>query len=72
MGYTASGTADRIRTALEQYALPTSISASREEYEAAMSLDKKSLGDEIRFVFLERIGSAKTVSLPKEDLFRRL
>lgn len=37
-----------------------------------MSLDKKSLGDEIRFVFLERIGSAKTVSLPKEDLFRRL
>lgn len=72
MGYTESGTAARIEAVLQAYHLPTEIEAPRTAYAETMSLDKKSLGGEIRFVFLERIGKARPVRLSKEELFAKL
>ena len=72
MGYTEAGTAQRVVSILRQFALPTAIHATRADYEAAMELDKKSLGGDIRFVFLEKIGSAKAVRLSKAALFSHL
>ena len=72
LGYTAPGTAQSIREMVARYRLPEKIEAPREEFEATMRLDKKSFGDQIRFVFLERIGKAKTVSLSKQELFAQL
>lgn len=72
MGYTELGTAKRIAALLEKFGLPTAIEASPETYQAAMRLDKKSLGDTLRFVFLDRIGGARTIPLSKETLFQHL
>lgn len=72
MGYTEPGTADRIAALLQKFALPTAIEASREDYEQTMNLDKKSLGGDIRFIFLRKIGKAEAVRLSKEELFQHL
>ena len=72
MGYTERGTAKRIAALLEKFGLPTAIEASPETYQEAMRLDKKSLGDTLRFVFLDQIGRARAIPLPKETLFRHL
>ncbi len=71
-GRTEAGTAARIAALLERFRLPTEIAASAEDCRRAMNLDKKSLGGDIRFVFLPRIGRAEAVRLPKSDLFGRL
>lgn len=72
MGYTEPGTSDRIAALLQKFDLPTSIAASREDYEKTMNLDKKSLGGDIRFIFLRTIGKAEAVRLSKEELFQHL
>ena len=72
MGYTEPGTADRIAGLLQKFGLPTSIAASREDCEQTMNLDKKSLGGDIRFIFLRKIGQAEAVRLSKEELFQHL
>lgn len=72
MGYTERGTAKRIAALLEKFGLPTAIEASPETYQEAMRLDKKSLGDTLRFVFLDQIGRARAIPLPKETLFQHL
>lgn len=72
MSYTEPGTADRIAALLQKFALLTAIEASREDYEQTMNLDKKSLGGDIRFIFLRKIGKAEAVRLSKEELFQHL
>ena len=72
MGYTQPGTAERIAALLRSFGLPTAIEASREDYEKTMNLDKKSFGGDIRFIFLQAIGKAEAVRLPKEELFHHL
>ncbi len=72
LGRTEAGTAARIEAVLNRYHLPASIDAPREAHIETMALDKKSLGSEIRFVFLSRIGKAETVRLSKEELFANL
>ena len=72
LGYTAPGTAERIREIVAQFHLPAEIDAPRSEYETTMNLDKKSQGDRLNFVFLEEIGKARTVGLSKRELFARL
>lgn len=72
MGVTESGTADRIGEILRLYGLPTEIDAPREAFEETMRLDKKTLGGEIRFIFLRRIGEAEAVALPLKELFEKL
>lgn len=72
MGYTRPGTAERITSVLKKYRLPTHIPVCREDCVQTMNLDKKSLGGEIRFIFLEQIGRARAVRLTKEELFQHL
>ncbi len=72
LGHTEAGTAERIASILETYQLPTSIDAPPAAYAEALRLDKKSLGSDIRFVFLEKIGRAKAVRISKEELFAYL
>ena len=72
MGYTELGTAERIAALLRRFGLPTAIEAGREDYESTMNLDKKSLGGDIRFIFLRKIGKAEAVRLSKEELFAKL
>ncbi len=72
LGHTAPGTADRIAAVLERYELPTAIDAEKAAYVETMGLDKKSEGDDIRLVFLERIGRARTVRMTKAELFSHL
>ncbi len=72
LGRTEAGTAARIEAVLARYHLPTSIDVPRQAYAETMALDKKSLGTDIRFVFLSRIGRAETVRLSKEELFANL
>lgn len=72
LGYTEPGTAGKIAALLVRYGLPTEIPADKSEYEAAMSLDKKGFGAQLHFVFVERVGQARLVSLAKEELFHHL
>jgi len=72
LGFTGPGTAGRIEALLRAYRLPTSITVSHEACVETLNLDKKSLGGDIHFIFLERIGAAKAVRLPKEELFSYL
>ncbi len=72
LGYTEAGTAARIETVLRAYRLPVSADVSRDAFAEILSRDKKSLGNEIRFVFLKRIGEAQTVPLAKEALLQLL
>lgn len=72
MGYTVAGTARKIMAILAKYHLPTAIPVTKTDYENTMALDKKSLGEEIRFVFLKQIGLAETIKLSKKELFSHL
>jgi len=72
LGCTEPGTAGRVEALLRTYRLPTAIEVSREACVETLNLDKKSLGGDIRFIFLERVGAAKAVRMPKEALFSYL
>ncbi len=72
LGYTEPGAAGRIEALLRAYRLPTEIEVSREDCARALSLDKKGLGGDIRFIFLARVGAAKAVRMSKEALLSAL
>jgi len=72
LGVTEPGTAARIGEILRVFGLPTEIDAPREALEETMRIDKKTLGGEIRFIFLRRIGEAEAVSIPLAELFEQL
>lgn len=57
---------------LESFDLPLSIPCDRETMAHAVGLDKKSQGDDISLILLERMGKAVPKKLPKEDVLQRL
>ena len=72
MGVSPPGTEDRIAALLRKFGLPTALPASKSDYEAVLTRDKKSDGAEISFIVLEDVGKAKAVKLPKAELLRRI
>lgn len=63
-GLTAGGTADRIKSALDNYSLPFSDSAPASELAPIMLSDKKRGGDCINTVLLHEIGRSFIKKLP--------
>jgi len=59
LGIAASGTAERVRHALERYQLPLELpdTARVDDLIAAMHHDKKARGGEVRFALPERVGT---------------
>ena len=57
---------------LEALGLPTHIHCDWETIVEAVGLDKKSAGDQISFVFLERMGKAVARRMPKEEVLQNL
>ncbi|MBE7324338.1 3-dehydroquinate synthase [Nocardioides sp. Y6] len=61
----------RHRTAFSRVGLPTGFSgASYEELRAAMAVDKKSRGDQLRFVVLEGLATPRVLAGPSEEHLR--
>ncbi len=67
-GITPAGTADRIRTVLGNWQLPTSTDLPADELFRTMLSDKKKLTGKIYYVLLRRIGEAATVPMSSEEL----
>lgn len=72
LGVTPAGTDEIIAQVLRQFGLPTAIDATREDYADTLTKDKKSDGEMISFIALERIGKAVPVKLPKARLLELL
>ncbi len=68
LGVTPQGTDETIAQTLRQFGLPTAISATKQDYADTLTKDKKSDGELISFIALERIGKAVPVKLPKQQL----
>ena len=56
LGVTPAQVPEQIRSALAALGLPTDLSCTREEYAAAIGLDKKGSGQDITLVLLEEMG----------------
>ncbi len=67
-GLTESGTADRIEALCLKYSLPVSDKASAAELAAVCASDKKTSGDSVSLVFLEKIGSSFTQKIKLNEL----
>lgn len=67
-GLTEGGTAKRLKALLEKYGLPCSVPYSLPEIIRATRGDKKSSGNSLSFVILDRIGSCYVKKLPVEGL----
>ncbi|MCC8122457.1 MAG: 3-dehydroquinate synthase [Oscillospiraceae bacterium] len=72
LGVTPEGTAARIAMLLGCFDLPLAIDCTREEYAAAIGLDKKGEGDDISLILLEEIGRACVKKLSKADVLTLL
>ena len=57
---------------LTAFGLPTHIDCDWETVVRAVGLDKKSAGSDITMIFLEKMGHAVPVKMPKEDVLRNL
>ncbi len=68
LGHTPSGTAERIAALVRRHGLPAAIHAGRADVEAALRLDKKNLEGALHFVFLERLGRARTERVARETI----
>lgn len=69
LGRIDDGLADRHRAVLRSLGLPTSYRADAwPELRAAMNLDKKTRGSQLRFVVLTGLGSAEICAGPDEDV----
>ena len=68
LGVTPAGTDEVIARVLRQFGLPTAIFATQQDYADTLTKDKKSDGEMISFIALERIGKAVPVKLPKTQL----
>ena len=64
-------TADRHATAFGRVGLPTGYAgAPYDELRAAMAVDKKSRGDQLRFVVLHGVGDPRVLAGPSEEHLR--
>ncbi len=72
LGVTPAGVSGRLAEALASLGLPTEIGCTREEYAAAVGLDKKGTGDDISVILLERLGRAVVRKMPKAEFLELL
>ncbi len=72
LGVTPPDVPGKIEDTLASLGLPTVISCSREDYAAAVGLDKKGAGADITLILLDKIGHALPRKLPKAELLQRL
>ncbi len=72
LGVTPAGTAKQIAALLAPLGLPVDIPCTAEEYAAAIGLDKKGAGADIRVILLERLGHAVAHKMPKAALLEEL
>ena len=68
LGITPPEVPERVETVLASLGLPTSIFCTREEYAAAIGLDKKGSGEAISLILLDRLGHAVIHKLPKREV----
>jgi 3-dehydroquinate synthase len=72
LGFSPSGTADRIEALCTRFGLPTELPAfPRSAYIAALRVDKKMRDSRIRYVVLRGIGAAETVRLTPAEIAPR-
>lgn len=72
LGITPENVPGRIQRLLERLELPTHIDCPTETYAAAIGLDKKSSGDEIRVILLEEMGKAVARRMNRKKLLEEL
>lgn len=72
LGITPENVPGRIQRLLERLELPTHIDCPTETYAAAIGLDKKSSGDEIRVILLEEMGKAVARRMNRQKLLEEL
>lgn len=68
LGITPQGVAEQIKSVLEQYSLPTSTTFTKEVLMEATSLDKKSAGNHLNLILLDKIGHAVIYKTTREEL----
>ena len=68
MGITAKGSSKLIREVLKRYGLPTEAAMAKDEVLRTIALDKKKKGGAITLVVLDKIGEARLMKIPCEEL----
>ena len=72
LGVTSPDVPGRIIDAVAALGLPTSISCTPDDYAAAVGLDKKGAGADIRLILLDKMGHAVPYRIEKAALLKRL
>ena len=72
LGVTPPGVPGRITDVLAALGLPTSMFCTPDGYAAAVGLDKKGAGADIRLILLDKMGRAVPYKMPKTALLERL
>ena len=72
LGITPAGVAERIAALLGCFGLPVAIPCAREDYTAAIGLDKKGAGGSISVILLEQAGKAIAYPMEKSRLLEEL
>ena len=68
LGVTPGEVPGQIENALAALGLPTSIYCTREDYTAAIGLDKKGSGEDISLILLDGLGHAISHKMPKKEV----
>lgn len=68
LGVTPGEVPGQIENALAALGLPTSICCTREDYTAAIGLDKKGSGEDISLILLDGLGHAISHKMPKKEV----
>ncbi len=69
LGFTKIGTSEEIKTLLRKYKLPYEMEdINAQEINKIISVDKKTLGENINIVLLEQIGSAFIKKIRREEI----
>ena len=63
LGITPQGTAERIKSVLEKYNLPTDAGVAKSELLATMARDKKKNGNSITIIILRALGEGDLLKL---------
>lgn len=72
LNWTPENIPERIRALVRKFGLPDRIPCPQEAYRAAIGLDKKGVGSQIRVILLNELGKAVAVPLEKETLLAQI
>ncbi len=72
LGVTDPGVPCKIESVLASLGLPTHIDCDFEHIEKAVGIDKKSAGDSVTLILLEKIGAVRPMKLPKSQVLETL